>query len=96
MRAAAIMTPPRARNWQSQRVTPRSGAPGTGFHPEPAHSGQTSAAVFIIVYDYTLIRLCTQTRLRGNSKPFPPCVHPVESGGGLWRTVGNRGKLPVL
>jgi DNA replication protein DnaC len=42
------MAPPRARNWQSQRVTPRSGAPGTGFHPEPAHRGQTSAAVFII------------------------------------------------
>src|SRR6202043_3798784 len=48
MRAAAIMAPPRARNRQSQRVTPRSGAPGTGFHPEPAHRGQTSAAVFII------------------------------------------------
>jgi hypothetical protein len=85
MRAAAIMAPPRARNWQSQRVTPRSGAPGTGFHPEPAHRGQTSAAVFIL----PVIRLCTRTRLRRNSKAFPLCAHPVESGGGLWRTEEN-------
>jgi hypothetical protein len=50
IRAAAIMAPPRARNRQSHRVTPPSGFPGTGFHPEPAHRGQTSAAVFMIVY----------------------------------------------
>jgi len=47
--AAAIMAPPRARSWQSQRVTPPSGVPGTGFHPDPAHRGQISAAVFMIV-----------------------------------------------
>jgi hypothetical protein len=49
MRAAAMRAPPRARNWQSQRVTPPSGASGTGFHPVPEHNGQTSAAVFIIL-----------------------------------------------
>ena len=91
MRAAAIKAPPRACNWQSQRVTPRSGAPGTGFHPEPAHRGQTSAAVFILYSDY-VFKLCTRTGLGRNSKPFALCVHPVESGGGLWRTVEKRGK----
>jgi hypothetical protein len=50
IRAAAVKAPPRARDWQSQRVTPPSGVPETVFHPEPAHSGQTSAAVFMIVY----------------------------------------------
>jgi hypothetical protein len=30
-------------------MTPCSGAPGTGFHPEPAHKGQTSTAVFISI-----------------------------------------------
>jgi hypothetical protein len=71
-------------------VTPPSGAPGTGFHPEPAHTGQTSAAVFMIVY----FRLCTRTRLRRNSKLFPLCAHPVETCSELWRTVEKRRKLP--
>src|ERR1035438_8775856 len=47
IRAAEINAPPRARIWQSQRVTPPSGASATTFHPEPAHSGQASTAVFI-------------------------------------------------
>src|SRR5271170_3077641 len=91
MRAAAIKAPPRACNWQSQRVTPRSGAPGTDFHPEPAHIEQTSAAVFTLYLD-CVIRLCTRTCLCRNSKPFALCVHPVESGGGLWRSGEKRGK----
>jgi hypothetical protein len=86
------MAPPRARSWQSQRVTPPSGVPETGFHPEPAHKGQTSAAVFMIVY----LRLCARTGLYRNSKPFPLCAHPVESGGGLWRIAEKRGKLFVV
>jgi hypothetical protein len=57
------MAPPRARNWQSQRTTPRSRIPGTVFHPEPAQTGQTSDAVFIIYYiiDYVscVLKLCT-------------------------------------
>src|ERR1700677_2847799 len=50
IRAAAIKAPPRACKRQSQRVTPRSGPPGTGFHPEPAQVGQISVATFIIGY----------------------------------------------
>jgi hypothetical protein len=84
MRAAAIKALPRARNWQSQRVTPRSAAT-TAFHPEPPHSGQTSTAVFIILSLILYLELCTRTGLRRNRKPFPLCAHPVQSGAELWR-----------
>src|SRR5208282_3862368 len=45
-----------------------------------------------------VLKLCTRTCLRCNSKPVPfcahLCAHPVETSGGLWRTVEKRGKLP--
>src|SRR5271165_2284651 len=53
MRAAVISNWPRARNWQSQRVTRRSfGLPAwaraaTVFHPVPSQRGQTSAGALI-------------------------------------------------
>src|ERR1051326_7756623 len=49
MRAAVSNDCARERNWQSQRVTRRSFvvAVGTGFHPVPSHSGQTSAGALI-------------------------------------------------
>src|SRR5208282_5688118 len=90
MRAAAIKAPPRACNWQSQRVTPRSGAPGTGFHPEPAHRGQTSAAVFI-VYLNCLFRLCISTLHPNRPVPQPETVCSLcTSCGERRRVVENR------
>src|SRR5580658_65953 len=66
MRAAAIIAPPRACIWQLQRVTPRSGASGTGFHPDPAHMGQTWATDFIILLslDFAPEPACAATRKR--------------------------------
>jgi hypothetical protein len=56
----------------------------------PAHSGQTSAAVFIMLSTVVLVQLCTRSRPRRKAKPVPNCAHPVESGGGLWRIVEKR------
>ncbi|MGA9417293.1 MAG: hypothetical protein WBV60_21570, partial [Terriglobales bacterium] len=69
------------------RVTPPSGVPGTVFHPEPAHSGQTSAAVFMIVcfvlyLDSAPEPLCAATRNRFLS------VHI------LWRAPVGCGESP--
>jgi hypothetical protein len=89
MRADEISVPPRARNWQSQRVTPRSGAPGTGFHPDPAQFGQTSASVFIRrLFDRSYFCKSVSSTLHPN-RPKPQ----LETMTRLCTTCGEDGPL---
>src|ERR1700677_2660574 len=90
MRAAAIMALPRACIWQLQRVTPRSGVPGTGFHPDPAHKGQTSAPVFIvsdaiICYSIAYLNSAPEPAFAATRNRFLP-VHI------LWRRAASCGE----
>jgi len=87
IRAAAIRESVRARNWQSQRVTPRSGVPVTVFHPDPAHRGQTSVVDFMI----SIHPLCNGTSVGCNLNRNAFCVLPVQTRQGLWRSVENAG-----
>src|SRR5882762_5084593 len=94
MRAAATIASERARNWQSQRVTPRSGALGTTLHPEPAHRGQTSFATFIggpTNFYYSI--LVSFTLHRTSPSLQPQCAFRLCTSCGVGETiVENSGK----
>ena len=108
MRAAASKDCARALSWQSQRETRRSLDPaltGTGFHPVPSQSGQTSAGTLITHHArfargtdecvrpdtiFIPIRLCNGTGVLRKAESLTICVHPVQEWRLLWRTLENQ------